>query len=161
MLEINKIKAKKTSILLFVIFLFLILLSVLIIFTKPIRDSKLKTTVQYVLNQKEDGRYEIGEKINIQLPIAVNSHFFELTDTKNRSEKCYVLITKITGMNGPMAVVFMGNENSIELAGIAGVKDSQAEALQYGITDTMIHHWKKVLSEAYVRGTEKWKRNHI
>jgi hypothetical protein len=25
----------------------------------------------------------------------------------------------------------------------------------------MIHHWKKVLSEAYVRGTEKWKRNHI
>ena len=58
-------------------------------------------------------------------------------------------------MNGPMAVVFMGNENSIELAGIAGVKDSQAEALQYGITDTMIHHWKKVLSEAYVRGTEK------
>ena len=75
MLEINKTKAKRTAILLFVIFLFLILLSVLIIFTKPMQNSKLSATIQYVLNQKEEGRYEIGEKINIQLPISLNSHF--------------------------------------------------------------------------------------
>ena len=161
MLEINKTKAKRTTILLFVIFIFLILLSVLIIFTKPMQTAKLSSTIQYVLNQKEAGRYEIGEKINIQLPIAVNSHFFELTDIKNRGVKNFALITKITGMNGPMAVVFIGNENSLEIAGIAGIQDTQANPLEYGITDTMIHHWKKVLSEVHVRGTEKWKRNHI
>ena len=161
MLEINKTKAKRTAILLFIIFLFLILLSVLIIFTKPMQNSKLSTTIQYVLNQKEDGRYELGEKINIQLPISVNSHFFELTDIKNRGVKSFALITKITGMNGPIAVVFIGNDKSIEVAGIAGIQDTQANPLEYGITDTMIHHWKKVLSEAYLRGTEIWKRNHI
>ena len=155
MLEINKTKAKRTTILLFVIFIFLILLSVLIIFTKPMQNSKLSATIQYVLNQKEAGRYELGEKINIQLPIAVNSHFFELTDIKNRGVKNFALITKITGMNGPMAVVFIGNDNSLEVAGIAGIQDTQANPLEYGITDTMIHHWKKVLSEAYVRGIEK------
>ena len=114
MLDINKIKAKRTTILLFVIFLFLILLSVLIIFTKPMQNSKLSATIQCVLNQKEAGRYELGEKINIQLPIAVNSHFFELTDIKNRGVKNFALITKITGMNGPMAVVFIGNDNKLE-----------------------------------------------
>ena len=155
MLEINKIKAKKTALLLFVIFIFLILLSLLVIFTKPIRESKLKTTIQTVLNQKDDGRYEIGESINIQLPIAVSAHFFNLTDTKNRGVKSYVLITKITGMNGPMAVVFTGNDKTIDIAGIAGVKDSQANPLEFGITETMIHHWKKVLSEAYDRGVAK------
>ena len=161
MLEINKIKAKKTAILLFVIFLFLILLSLLVIFTKPIRDSKLKTTIQLVLNQKDEGRYISGESLNIQLPIAVTSHFFELTDTKNRGVKSFVLITKITGMNGPIAVVFTGNDKSIDIAGIAGIKDSQTNPLEYGITETMIHHWKKVLSEAYVRGVTKWKKSHI
>ena len=155
MLEINNTKAKRTAILLFVIFLFLILLSVLIIFTKPMQNSKLSATIQYVLNQKEVGRYEIGEKINIQLPISLNSHFFELTDLKNRSVKNFVLITKITGMNGPMAVVFIGNDNSLEVAGLAGIQNTQASPLEYGITDTMIHHWKKVLTEAYVRGTEE------
>jgi hypothetical protein len=119
------------------------------------QNSKLSATIQYVLNQKEVGRYEIGEKINIQLPISLNSHFFELTDLKNRSVKSFVLITKITGMNGPMAVVFIGNDNSLEVAGLAGIQNTQASPLEYGITDTMIHHWKKVLTEAYVRGTEE------
>ncbi len=155
MLEINKTKAKRTAILLFVIFLFLILLSVLVIFMKPMRNSKLSSTIQYVLEQKEESRYQIGNAINIQLPIATSTYFFELTDVKNRSEENFVLITKITGMNGPVVVVFIGNENSLDVAGIAGIQDSQVNPLEYGITDTMIHHWKKVLLEAYLRGTKE------
>lgn len=155
MLEINKAKAKRTTILLLVIFLFLILLSILIIFLKPIRESKLNTTIQYVLNQKEESRYELGNFINNKLPVSTSSFFFELTDTKNRNQENFVVITRITGMNGPMAIVFIGNENSIELAGIAGITESQTNPLEFGITDTMIEHWKKVLSEAYVRGVKE------
>ena len=84
-----------------------------------------------------------------------SSYFFELTDTKNRNQENFVVITRITGMNGPMAIVFIGNENSIELAGIAGITESQTNPLEFGITDTMIEHWKKVLSEAYVRGVKE------
>lgn len=155
MLEINKTKAKRTTILLLVIFLFLILLSVLIIFIKPIKETKLITNIQHVLNQKEADRYQVGKPINIQLPISVSSSFFELTDTQNRSQENFVLITRITGINGPMAVVFLGNNESIELAGIAGITDSQANPLEYGLTDTVIYHWKQVLIEAYKRGIEK------
>ena len=146
MLEINKTKAKQTTILLLVIFLFLILLSVLIIFTKPIRDEKLASTIQYVLEQKEEQRFIVGQRLKLNLPIANSTYFFELTDTQNRGVDNFVLITKITGMNGPMAIVFIGNDKSLEVAGIAGITETQINPLEYGITETMIHHWKKVLS---------------
>lgn len=155
MLEINNKKAKRTSILLLVIFLFLILLSVLIIFTKPIKETRLATNIQFVLNQKEAERYKVENMINLKIPVAVSTSFFELTDTKNRSQENYALITRITGINGPMAVVFIGNDNSMDFAGIAGISESQANPLEYGITQTMIHHWKQVLIEAYNRGVEK------
>ena len=57
MLEINNIKAKSTAILLSVIFIFLILLSVLIIFIRPIKETKLAANIQNVLDQKEEKRY--------------------------------------------------------------------------------------------------------
>ena len=155
MLEINKTKAKQTTILLLVIFLFLILLSVLIIFTKTMRDEKLASTIQYVLEQKEEQRFIVGQRLKLNLPIANSTYFFELTDTQNRGVDNFVLITKITGMNGPMAIVFIGNDKSLEVAGIAGITETQINPLEYGITETMIHHWKKVLSESYVRGISK------
>lgn len=155
MLEINSAKAKRTAILLSVIFLFLILLSVLIIFIKPIKETRLATNIQYILNQKEADRYQVGNPINVQLPVSVSTSFFELTDYQNRSQENFVLITRITGMNGPMVVVFIGNDNSMEFAGIAGITNTQANPLEYGLTDTMIHHWKQVLTEAYKRGIKK------
>ena len=161
MLEINNIKAKSTAILLSVIFIFLILLSVLIIFIRPIKETKLAANIQNVLDQKEEKRYQVGKTIDLQLPIAVSTSFFELTDSMNKGQENFALITRITGINGPMAVVFVGNDNSIEFSGIAGIANTQANPLEYGLTSTMIHHWKTVLSEAYKRGIEKWKKNHI
>lgn len=155
MLEINNVKAKRTTFLLLVIFLFLILLAILIVFTKSMKEEKLSKTIQYVLEQKEEGRYQIGIPINIQLPITVSSSFFELTDVKNRGQDNFVLITRITGLNGPIAVVFIGNTDSIEFTGIAGITNSQLNPLAFGITDTMIHHWKNLLLQAYTRGVKE------
>lgn len=152
MLEINKLKAKSTIILTLIIFLFLIMLSFLIFFLKPIREEKLISTINYVLEQKEESRYQIGKSIDIQLPISNSSYFFELTDTKDRGNNFFVVITRITGFNGPMATVFVGDEKSIELFGIAGIEDSQKNPLEFGITETMVNYWEEVLIESYTRG---------
>lgn len=152
---INNFNIKRNiGVFLFLAF-FTALLAFLILFTRPIKDEKTRSSIQTILDASEKARYKLGPLISINVPYAKSSIFYELIDVKNRSQKKFVVLTRITGFNGPIATVFIGDNENIEFIGIAGITNPLSTPLDYGLTNTIIQHWKKIIQNTYVKGLNK------
>lgn len=109
-------------------------------------DNQLRTQVETVLqNSRPDefpAKYTVGDAIKINSSIAVSSNMYKITSSSSMSEK-YVLITRVTSYWGPLAAVFLYDENHfVTFEGFAF--PSKRLEIQFNETenDLTIKYWK-------------------
>ncbi|MGP1586888.1 MAG: hypothetical protein ACTTHG_00945 [Treponemataceae bacterium] len=152
MLETTKKSLIISSIIISIFLIFFAAIVFMCIFTRPIQNKQITKTLVTVLEQKEKGRYKIGQRVFINSAFSDTAYFFEVQDLSNNNADCqYAVLSRIIGLNGPIPVVFLGNETHFEFFGIAGIKNSQQNPITYGITDQIIGYWNKNLTKIIIK----------
>jgi hypothetical protein len=110
----------------------------------PVRTEKkvgLAIDIQNVLDLNTENILKVAEPLLINSPIQTSLSVYALSGT---TDKIYACIIRITGVCGPVPVVFLySHDQGAKYVGIAGtpvVFDNYASA---GISFTQIQYWSK------------------
>jgi len=114
----------------------------------PVRTEKkvgLATDIQNVLDLNTENILKVAEPVLINSPIQTSVSVYALSGAK---DKMYACIMRITGMCGPVPVVFLYSPlqgvKYVGIAGIPAVYDSYASA---GISFMQIQYWREKISK--------------
>ena len=135
----------------FFILILLVIFSILFYFVFTAKKSwnkNLAVTVQKVLDEKENGRWKVGNSVYINKPITVNSAAYELTDsTKDDTE--YVVIIRIITYYGPMPAVYVYNETKkiTDFIGYSSLHGRINTQLSNNKSDKRREYWEERIPE--------------
>lgn len=106
---------------------------------EKVKTKRLSAEVQRVLRQSGNVSSVAGSVL-LKTPAQTSSLVFSLVN-KNGQKAGYACLVRITGVCGPVPVVFVCDEQkNISFAGIAGLADVFSKEL-YGLTDTQLFYW--------------------
>ena len=109
----------------------------------PVKKSTAKAfaqNIQNVLDQNGLADYRVQEQLLLKNPGQVSLSVFKLAGTK-ASAPSYACLMRITGICGPVPVVFVYEYADVRYVGIAGFKDTIYTKENCGISDIQIAYW--------------------
>lgn len=135
----------------FFILILLIVFSILSYFIITARKSwnkNLAVTVQKVLDEKEEGRWKVGNNIHVNMPLTVNCAAYDVFDSVD-NQKEEVIIIKIITYYGPVPAVFIYNreDNSTEFIGYSSLHGRISTQIMNNKSDKKREYWQETIPE--------------
>ena len=135
----------------FFILVFLVVFSILSYFVFAARKSwtkNLAVTVQKVLDEKENGKWQVGNNISLNRPLTVNCSAYELLYTKDNDIE-YAVIIRIITFYGPLPAVFVYNQtkDTVEFIGYSSLHGRIATQIMNNKSDKRREYWQERIPE--------------
>lgn len=158
----TKLKAKTYFIFTSLIIIMTVILSVFSLLARKNWNDKLREQVEIVLHQSRPddfpAKYTVSDPVKINSSIAVSSNMYEITSSSSKSKK-YVLITRVTSYWGPLAGVFLfDEENGVTFEGFALSSERIEKQFKNSDTDIVVKHWTEkahqIFNQVLAKGEE-------
>ncbi len=118
----------------------------------------LKNSVQNVLEQKSSGEWIVGNAIPLNSTFSTSASLYELRN-KEKTDKYYAIIIRITTLYGHMPAVFIYNKTTgAEFIGYSAVQGRIKKLLEENYADSSVNYWLEripLIIENAEKGTKK------
>ena len=140
-----------------VLFLFFLLATVILL-SRNTWETKLKESVEDVLESKYGSLYTVGDYIQIQTPASVSVAVYAITNNEDNRKGKAILI-RLTGISGPTAGVytyFDGDEKGVFAGYAANTHFVSGESgLDFNASETQINYCARQIPLIVSKGIEK------
>lgn len=139
----NKKFFKKYAFFILILVIIFTILSYMTVLAHKSWTKNLSASIQKVLNEKENGRWQVGKNIDINKPLTVNCAAYEVLDTKTNSIMTAVIVRVVT-FYGPVPAVYIYNqkEEQVEFAGYSSLHGRIQKQLMNNKSDKRREYWQ-------------------
>lgn len=107
----------------------------------------LKDTVYVVLEESNPDKWIVGNFLEQKTSFTTSSAIFELHN-KEKADRYYAVIIRVTSLYGFVPAVFIYNKNSgVEFVGFAGVHGRIKKLMEYKSSTKRINYWSSRIPE--------------
>lgn len=123
------------------------ILFLVVFFSRNAGHKTVINMLQSKLETKYEDQYQVGEALNINLPLSVSSFVFSVDDTYTKVEDNNAIVAiRMTGSYGPFVGVFFQSEKGVEFLGTIGLPENEQEFSWNSISKNQIDYWAKNIS---------------
>ena len=135
----------------FFILILLVVFSILSYFVFAARKSwnkNLAITVQRVLEEKEEGRWKVGNNVAVNKPVTVNCALYEVLDTKDNQSK-YAVIIRIITFYGPIPAVYIydADNGHVDFIGYSSLHGRIRTQIMNNKSDKRREYWQEKIPD--------------
>ena len=131
---------KSYGILILVLLLIFTVLIYLISISKKSWEAGLRTCVEKVLNEKYGDEWTVGEFVEIENPIAINSACYKIKNSEGVNGRAVII--KIATYYGPASAVYISTGENVSFVGFSSLHGRIAETMLSNKKDKKILYWQ-------------------
>lgn len=145
----NKKFFKNYGIFLLILIISFLVLIYLTILSRNFWKDNLKESITTVLEENQPEKWEIGNFIDLDVPLSSSSAAYEVKNLKTKKEGKVVIIRVITFFGPASAVFIYHDEENIEFIGYSNIHGRISAQLKSHNSDARINYWKKQVREIF------------
>ena len=133
----------------FIIMLIIVftILSYTIVIARKAWTRNLSVSVQKVLDENEQGRWKVGNSIEINNPLSVNCSAYDVIDTKT-NKTCQAVIIRVVTFYGPIPAVYLYNQDEeVEFIGYSTLHGRIRIQLMDTKSDKRREYWQSKIPD--------------